>query len=178
MKTRATASLLALILWLTLTPAAASQTDKTGPAAAVKDAQDWQGLSSLKPGRRILVELRGGSVETFEGKFIGVAGSKLNLSDDGYTVSLEQSDIHRVYRLKGRWSRSKTARIGAGVGMVLGTIIGVRRGIRAESAVGHVPSDADTAPAFAGFALGTLAGAGLGALLGGRRRGELLYEAK
>ena len=178
MKTRATVSLLALILALTATPAATSQTNNPGPAATVQPAQDWQGLSGLKAGRRISVELQGGSVETFEGKFISVAGSKLNLSDDGITVSLEQRDIRRVYRVKGRWSRSKTARIGAAVGMVLGTTIGVERGIRAEREVGHVPSDADTAPAFAGFALGALAGAGAGALLGGRRRGELLYEAK
>ena len=175
MKSRVPASLLALTLLLTATPVALAQTNNSGPPAINQNAQDWQGLRDLKPGKKVLVETRLGTVE---GKFVSAIGTRLTLSDEGETLSFEQRDIQRVYRLKGRWSRSFTARIGAGIGMVIGTFIGTGRMIRAEGEVGHTPSDDDTAPVVAGFAIGTLAGAGLGALLGGKRKGKLLYEAR
>lgn len=173
MKSRVPASLLALILLLTTSIVAPAQT--TAQPAANTTAQDWQGLRNLKPGKKVLVET---NIGTVEGKFISAVGSKLSLSDDGYTFSLEQRDIKRIYRLKSRWSRRMGARVGAGIGMVVGTFVGAGRMVRLEEAAGHVPSDADTAPVFAGFFLGTLTGAGVGALLGGKRKGELLYEAK
>ena len=177
MKSKVLASLLALILVMT-TSVALAQTNNSGQASTNVNVQDWQGLRELKPGKKILVEFKSGIGDPVEGKFVSAIGSKLFLSDDGYPLSLEQRDIQRVYHLKGRWSRDKAAGIGAGIGMVVGTMIGVERGIRAEGKVGHVPSEADTAPAFAGFFIGTFAGAGLGALLGGKRKGKLLYEAK
>lgn len=170
MKSKLPAALLASVLALAASPAAPAQT------RAPSNAQDWQGLRGLKPGKRILVELRSGAA--VEGEFDGVTGDTLNLSADGNTYDLVQSDIRRVYRLKGRWSRGKAARVGAGIGMVVGTVIGVRAMVRAEQDPAHVPSADDTGPPAAGMILGTLAGAGAGALLGGRRRGELLYDGK
>jgi hypothetical protein len=178
MKSKVLALLLALILMAAATPADLAQTNNSGQQTTSPSAQDWQGLRDLKPGEKILVEFKSSIGDPVEGKFISASGSKLTLSDDGYQLSLEQRDIQSVYQLKGRWSRSKTAKIGAGIGMVIGTIIGVGRELRLEEEVGHVPSQADTTPTFAGLFIGTFVGAGLGALVGGKRKGKLLYEAK
>jgi hypothetical protein len=70
------------------------------------------------------------------------------------------------------------AKVGAGVGMLVGTFVGAARGVELEREPGHVNSEKDTLPATAGFFIGTAAGAGIGALVGGKRKGKLLYEAK
>jgi hypothetical protein len=153
-----------------------AQTNNSGQLATYIQVQDWQGLRDIEPGKKILIEFKtGGKVD---GKLVNLVGSTLSLSDDGDIYILEQSDIQRVYRLKGRWSREKVARIGAGIGMVVGTLVGAGKMVRAEEEVGHISSSKDTAPLFGGGFIGALAGAGLGALLGGKRKGELLYEAK
>jgi hypothetical protein len=177
MKTKLLAPLLASILALTQTPFTTAQANDPTTTKTDAIAQDWQGLRDLKPGKKILIEFKPGVSYPVEGKFASVEGDRLYLSGE-YPTSFEQRDIQRVYRLKGRWSRGKAARIGAGIGLVVGTFIGAGVGIRAEGQPGHIPSEADTAPAFAGFFIGGLVGAGLGALGGGKRKGELLYEAK
>jgi hypothetical protein len=178
MKSKVLALLVAFILTATETPFALAQTVNSGQPTNAANAQDWQGLRDLKPGKKILVELKNGVGEPVKGKFVSAVGDRLNLTADGDNFSWEQRDIQRVYELKGRWSRGKAARIGAGIGMVVGTFVGVGIGLRAEGQPGHVPSEADTAPAFGGFFIGTFVGAGLGALAGGKRKGKLLYEAK
>ena len=97
--------------------------------------------------------------------------------DDGNLSSFERSDIHRIYRWKGK-SRGFAAKVGAGVGFVLGGLIGGATESRIENAPGHVNSDNDEVPYFAGMLLGTIGGAGPGALIGGKRKGKLLYESK
>jgi len=175
MKSKALASVLALAL-LAISPVViAAQTNTSGQSAI---STDWQELQALKPGQKVLVEFRSGLGDPVEGKFVSAVGSKLTLSDDGSQFSLDQRDIKRIYHLKGRWSRRSTAKIGAVIGTLVGTFLGVRRTIEAEARPGHVPSDADTAPAFAGLAMGGLTGAGIGALIGGKRRARLLYEEK
>ena len=178
MKTKALAAPLISILVLTASPVTLAQTNVSTQSATNVGLSDWQGLSDLKPGKKVLVEFKSGIGDPVERKFVSVSGSTLIVSDSGYQFRLEQRDIQRVYRLKGRWSRSTTARIGAGIGMVAGTVIGVKRMLRAEEDRTTPPSDADTGPAFAGFLIGSVAGAGIGALLGGKRKGKLLYEAK
>jgi hypothetical protein len=178
MKHKALAPPLALILLLSTAPFAKTQTKNVDQSVATTSIQAWQLLSSLKRGKQVLIEFKSDAGRTAEGKFVSVSGTKLTLSEDGSDVTVEQSDIQRVYRLQGRWSRSKTARIGAGIGMLVGTFIGVSRSISREREVGHVGGASDTTPSFAGFYLGTLAGAGLGALAGGKRKGTLLYESK
>ena len=169
MKSRIPASLLSIILLLAASPLAPAQTDNLAQSATNTNAQDWQKLPDLKPDKKILVEFKGRG-GTVKGKIVSLIGSKLTLSDDGDIYVLEQHDIQRVYRLKGRWSRHTTARIGAGIGMIVGLLIGTEKVVNSP--------DPENPAAVHGFALGTLAGAGLGALVGGRRRGELLYDAK
>lgn len=176
MRSRVLALLLDFILLLTASPFALAQTNNSVPSQTTIAVQDWQGLRDIKPGKKVLVEFKSGS--TIDGKVSSLIGSTLTLSSGKNIYTLEQREIQRVYRLKGRWSRSKTARIGAIVGMLVGTFVGTDLSIRAEGKVGHIPSAEDTAPAYYGFFIGSLAGAGLGALLGGKRKGELLYEAK
>jgi len=172
------ATLLALILTLTASPLAATQTTALAQTTASAGGRDWQGLSTLKPGKKILVEFKSGVGDPVEGRFVSAVGSRLTLKRDGIPVGLEQRDIQSVYRLKGRWSRGTLAKVGAGIGMVVGTFVGVAIEVRNEERPGHVPSADDDGPAIAGAFLGTLAGAGAGALLGGKRKGQLLYEAK
>jgi hypothetical protein len=176
MKHKALAPPLALFLFLTTTPITRTQT-KSAEESATTSVQDWQGLAKLKRGKQVLIELKDDG-RSAEGKFVSISGTKLTLLEDGTNVTLEQNEIQRVYRLQGKWSRGTTAKIGAGIGMFVGTLVGAGRMIRLEREVGHVGSDRDTLPAVVGFFVGSLAGAGIGALVGGKRRGKLLYEAK
>jgi hypothetical protein len=169
MKSRVTALLLASILLPTASPVALAQTSNTGQTALNVNTQDWQGLRDLKPGKKIVVEFKLGIGESVEGKFVSAIGSKLTLTGDGYTRSLEQRDIQRVYRLKGRWTRDRAAGIGAGIGLLAGAAIGGAIVVFKET---------DTAASYEGAFLGLLGGLGLGALLGGKRNGQLLYESK
>jgi hypothetical protein len=190
MQSRITAQFLALILVLAQSTAAPAQTmtngqgQSTQPALPAEQPQpafttpapDWQDLRGLQPGKKVLVEFKSGS--TLDAKFVRINGSQLTLSEHGSDYNLEQRDIRRIYRLKGRWSRGAAAKVGAAIGILAGTFIGTGIGIRIEGRPGHIPSDKDTGPAVGGFIIGALAGAGVGALLGGKRRGKLLYEAQ
>lgn len=169
--------LLAFILVLTTTPISTAQTTTQAQPAAQTNASDWQGLQNLKRGKQILIEYKSNVGGTLECKFVNVAGTKLTVSAGGSEATIEQGEIQRVYRLNGKWSRSTMAKIGAGIGMLVGTFVGAARTFQLEREVGHVNSDQDTAPLAAGFVIGTAAGAGLGALVGGKRKGKLLYEA-
>jgi hypothetical protein len=64
------------------------------------------------------------------------------------------------------------------IGTLAGTIIGAGIAVRNERTPGHVSSDKDTLPNVLGFFIGGAAGTGVGALFGGKRRKELLYEAR
>jgi len=176
MKHRALAPPLALFLFLTTTPITRTQT-KNVDEAATTSVQDWQGLAKLKRGKQVLIELKDDG-RTAEGKFVSVSGTTLTLLEDGSNVTLEQNEIQKVYRLKGKWSRGTAAKISGGIGMFVGTFVGAGRGVALEREVGHVGSERDTLPAFVGFFVGSVVGAGVGALVGGKRRGKLLYEAK
>jgi hypothetical protein len=167
--------LLMFSLVLTASPVAVTQTNQPEQSTTNEKVLDWQGMYGVMPGTKLVVELKSG--RKGEGEAVSLAGSKLTLSAKGHTYVFEQSGIQRIYGFKGR-SRSKTARIGAGIGMFLGTFIGVGMAIRNESRPNCVHSDSERTPAVAGLFLGTLAGAGVGALFGGKRRKELLYEAK
>ena len=177
MKRTMLAPFLASILFLTPPPAVLPQTTASRQTAAPATAHDWQRLKNFKPGKQILVELKSGLGDPIEAKFISAVGTTLTLTLDVVPFTVEQQDIQRVYRLTG-WSRNKMAKIGAGVGMATGTMIGVHKAIQAERRPNHVSTEADRLPGVIGFFVGSLAGAGIGALLGGKRKGELLYQAK
>ena len=165
--------LLTLALILTPAPIVTAQGTNTS-----RMPSDWQAMQTLKPGKQILIEYKtnvGGSLEC---KFVGINGPRLTVSASGIQTTIEQADIQSIYRLKGKWSRGKMAKVGAGIGMLVGSFAGAARGVAIENAPGHINSEKDTFPAFAGFFIGTAAGAGLGALIGGRRKGNLLYQAR
>ena len=178
MKHKIIALMLVSFLVVTTSPVALMQTKDSGQTTSTSAAQDWQDLQDLKPGKEILVEYKPGLGEPIRAKFVSLAGTQLTLSLDGLNFVIEQSEIYRVYRSKGKWSRSTMAKIGAGIGMITGTFIGAYKGLEAERRPTHVNSEADTLPATVGFFVGTVAGAGLGALIGGKRKGKLLYEAR
>jgi len=178
MKRKVLSSLLALSLLWSVSPAAHAQIGNPTPPSPATNAQDWQQLSTLKPGTEILIEFKGGLRDPFKAKFSSAYDDELLVRQDGSPIIFKQRDIQRVYSLKGKWSRSTAAKIGGGVGMIVGTLIGAKISNDLSARPGHIASDADSAPAFAGFFIGSAAGAGVGALLGGKRKGKLLYEAK
>ncbi|HSE25713.1 MAG TPA: hypothetical protein VLB68_28870 [Pyrinomonadaceae bacterium] len=173
MNTKFLTPVLAAILALTTAPICTAQT-----TTAPQVVSDWQGVRTLKRGKQILIEYKSNVGGTLECKFVSLAGAKLIVSAGGYQATIEQADIQRIYRLNGNWSRGKMAKVGAGIGMLVGSFVGAARGLELERQPGHVGSDKDTFPALAGFVIGTAAGAGLGALIGGKRKGNLLYEAR
>ena len=174
MKRKLLAVSLALVLFSTVAPVGLAQTQDSKQATT--DAQDWQGLDGLKPGTKILIEFKGGRREPTIAKLFAVRGRSLIVLQNDTQFSVPQGDIQRIY-LKGKWSRDRTAKIGAGIGIVVGLAIGFSRTLEIENTVRPNPSVSDLNPAFSGFFLGALAGAGVGALLG-KNRGKLLYEAR
>ena len=172
MTSKSLASFLVCVMILTAPPIRKSQTTNPDPSP------NWQGLQNLKRGKKIFIEYKrnvGGSLEC---KFVRVAGSVLTVSNGKSQATIDQRDIQSVYRLNGRWSRSTMVKIGAGIGMIVGTLVGAGRGLSLEREPGHIGSEQDEVPAIAGFVIGAAAGAGLGALVGGKRKGKLLYDAK
>lgn len=174
MKNRALAQVFVLVLALTVSPFALAQGSYNGQSTTTNF--DWQGLNNLKAGKKVLVELKSGGAIT--GKFVSAIGGRLTLSDDGDNFDIEQRDIDRIYRSKGGWSRRRTMIIGSIVGLFVGEGIGMKKVFELERDKNRIPSDADEIPAIAGAAIGMAAGAGVGALLGGKRKGKLLYEAR
>ena len=178
MKSEFLASSLAFILILTATPVSKSQTTNPDQPAKQTGVSDWQGLENFKRGKQIFIEYKSNVGGSLECKFVRIAGSALTVSDGKSQATIDQRDIQRVYKLNGRWSRDTMVKIGAGIGMVVGAFIGAARGISFERQPGHINSEQDEVPAMAGFVFGAAAGAGLGALVGGKRKGKLLYEAR
>jgi hypothetical protein len=168
MKKTIPAPLLILML-LFMAPAVA-----LAQSATNADIKDWQGLNNIKSGQTILVETkRGGMIAA---KFVSVAGSKLTLVADGAIHDLEQSDIQRIYRLKKRWSRKTTAVIGAAVGLLVSIPIGAK--IDSDNSKKKSEPPFDESVALPAAVYGVAGGAGVGYLLGGNRKGKLLYEGK
>ena len=168
MRSRILLLLLALVLGQAAPPPARAQSNNT--------AQDWQDLQDLKPGKRILVKFKPNIGDEVDGDFVSAIGTKLTLSSSGYTRSLEQRDIQSVYRLNGRWSRGKAARVGMVVGAVVGGVLDASVINPIDRPV--VPGKDDGTPSLGGVIFGGLAGAGSGWLLGGKRIGKLLYDAQ
>jgi len=178
MNTKFLPPLLTFTLVVATTHISRAQTTNQVPDPTQALVSDWQGLDNLKRGKQILVEYKSSVGGTLECKFAGVGDTKLTVSADGYQMTIEQRDIQRVYRLNGKWSRGTMAAIGAGIGMLVGTFAGTAKAVDLEREPGHVNSENDTFPAVAGFVIGTAAGAGIGSLVGGKRKGKLLYEAR
>jgi hypothetical protein len=178
MTSKSLATFLACILILTTATISECQTKNPDQLTKQTNSSDWQGLQNLKRGKKIFIEYKSNVGGSLECKFVRVVGSLLTVSDGNSQATIDQRDIQRIYRLKGRWSRSTMVKIGAGIGMIVGTFVGAGRGLSLEQERGHIGSEQDEVPAIAGFVIGAAAGAGLGALVGGKRKGKLLYDAK
>ena len=178
MTSKSLATFLAFILILATATVSECQTKHPDQLTKQTNVSDWQGLQTLKRGQKIFIEYNSNVGGSLECKFVSVAGSLLTVSDGNSQATIDQSDIQRVYRLNGRWSRSTMVKIGAGIGMIVGTFVGASRGLSFEREPGHIASEQDEVPAIAGFVIGAAAGAGLGAVVGGKRKGKLLYDAK
>lgn len=178
MTSKSLATLLACILILTTAHIGECQTKNADQLTKQTEVSAWQGLQNLKRGKRIFIEYKSNVGGSLECKFVRVEGSLLIVSDGNSQATIDQRDIQRVYGLNGRWSRSTMVKIGAGIGMIVGAFIGAGRGLSLEQERGHIGSEQDEVPAMAGFVIGAAAGAGLGTLVGGKRKGKLLYEAK
>lgn len=176
MSKKVLALLLALAFGLTIRPIALSQTNTNASQPSV---QDWQGLRDLKPGKRLTVETKQG--REIVAKFVDITGSKLTLSYGFDILSLEQRDIQRVYLQKGS-SRKKKAIIGAVFGGIVGLVIGAKIGAGIDAREKGPPFQDALTPGGATAVYSMLGGAavgyGIGHLLGGKRKGKLLYESK
>ena len=143
------------------------------PAALAQDAQgqsDWAAVQAMAKGRKkAAIETKNG--ERIEGKISDTSDTGLELIRKNKTVSVNRTDIRRIYRLSGG-SRVKAALIGAGVGAG----VGAGAGAGFLSASGGSDSAGD-------FMIGiTLAlagiGAAIGAVAGGGSKRTLIYETR
>jgi hypothetical protein len=129
--------------------------------------RQWMQLENTPPGVELMVESTGRSSLT--GRFVSASDTKLTMNVQQRDVEIDRSAIRRVYAVKER-SRSKWTRNGAVLGLAAGFGIGLL------VTAGH-SGDSNIAPVGMG-AIGTLAGAAVGALSGGKHRGKLLYSSK
>ena len=159
---------LALVLLSTVSPVAFTQTQPTN------HPQDWQGLDGLKPRTKIVIEFKGARRDPTLVEFFAIDAASLIVLQAGIQFQVPQRDIQRV-SLQPKWSRSRMTKLGAGIGIIVGLAIGAKRTVDLENT--H-PSLADPSPAYGGFLIGALAGATVGALIGGQQKGKILYEAK
>jgi hypothetical protein len=134
-----------------------------------QDAErQWMQLQNTSPGVELIVESTGKS--SLRGRFVSASDTKLTMFVEQKNFEIDRSSIRRIYAVRDR-SRSRSTLIGAGVGLAAGIGIGFL------VIAGSDNSDANFAPLSLGV-LGTLAGAAIGALTGGKRQGRLLYSSK
>jgi hypothetical protein len=117
----------------------------------------------------LAIEMKNG--ERIEGKLNNTSDTGLELIRKSTTVSVDRTEIRRVYRLSGG-SRLKAALIGAGVGAGVGAgagagFLGATDG---SDSAGHFMVGITLAVAGIGAAIGAVAG-------GGSKR-TLIYESK
>src|SRR5262245_47946799 len=140
----------------------------SSPQQAQDAERQWKQLQNTAPGVELHVEST--TKSSLRGRFVSASDTKLIVYVETRNFEIERSSIRRIYTVKDR-SRSKSTKIGAGIGLLAGLGIGFLL------VAGSDNSDANLAPVSLGV-LGTLAGAGIGALSGGKRRGDLLYSSK
>jgi hypothetical protein len=160
--------LLALILVLTSSPVSLSKAGSPPQQPSHKAEEAWLRIQSTASGVELILEPNNG--DSFRGRFISASHDTLSLSIKGKTFDVARSLIRRLYSVKER-SRSKLTLVGAGIGLVVGIGCGLLVVAGSDSV------DANFAPVSFGF-VGMLAGGAIGALTGGKRKGQLLYESK
>ena len=157
MKLRLTASILCLVLL-------------SGPVApAVElafDESDWNNLSGLRVGERIICKTKEGI--TYKGEFLAFSEEAISLRVGKRDVGLRREEVMRV-SVVGPPKRAEAAIIGAVFGFAAAAVLGVVVAGRSAESKG-------------GFAVlfgtvGASAGAGVGALLSLARK-TVIYRAK
>jgi hypothetical protein len=127
----------------------------------------WAHVQQIAQGVELQVEpMRGSSVR---GRFISATDTALSLYVDKKVFEVQRDTIRRIHAVEDR-SRTRSALVGAGIGLGSGVGIGVLVAV-----AGDKNSGANFAAVSFGF-VGTVAGAVVGVLRGGKRRGPLLYE--
>jgi len=135
--------------------------------AALAQANDWGAVESLQARTRVVIETKSGS--TLKGRISSVSASSVNFERGGRAVSIDRSDVSRVYLTK-RGSAWKRAFWGAAIGLG----VGVALGVASEASSG----DGDGLAGLAGVLYGAPAGAAIGAATTGRKRGQLIYYSQ
>jgi hypothetical protein len=126
---------------------------------------DWANVESLSSSKSVMIETRSGS--TLKGRINSVTADSVVINSKGRSVSIQRSDVQRVYLTK-RASIVKRAAIGAAAGAGIGTAIGVAGTVITK----------DPLVAAGGFIFGIPAGAAIGAMTAGSKRGELIYSSQ
>jgi hypothetical protein len=130
---------------------------------------DWSGVKALPVEGRLLVETKDG--KKIEGKLESVSDTDLSLSRKDKTVTVEKSDVKKIYRI-GREPTAKTLVIGTGIGAAVGAIVGV-------AALAGTGGSDDTGGVLTKFiAAGAALGATAGALGLAFKKRTLVYESK
>lgn len=127
-------------------------------------AGDWDAVRSLKSGKNIIIEAGSGNV--LNGKFSSATADSITFRTKGRSVTLGRADVSRVY-LTRRKSAAKRALWGAAAGAGIGLGVG---------AVTVAATKGDPLIGAAGFLYGIPAGAVIGAVTTGRKRGDLIYS--
>jgi hypothetical protein len=161
-------SLLALILVLTGAPVSLAQM-RTAQQTEQEADRAWLRLQSIAPGAELILEPRNG--DSFRGRFVSATQDHISLSIKSKNFDVARSLVRRLYSVKER-SRSKSTLAGAGIGLAVGIGGGILVVAASDKTMG-----VNFAPVSLGF-VGMLAGAAIGALKGGKHKGQLLYESK
>jgi hypothetical protein len=158
--------LVALTAVVAVVPANAGAS-RSQPQQPASTGDAWAHVRQIAQGVELQVEpMRGSSVR---GRFVSASDTALSLYVDKNVFELQRDTIRRIHAVESR-SRSRSALVGAGVGLGSGVGIGLL-----VVAGGDKSSGANLAPVSFGF-VGTVAGAVIGVLRGGKHKGPLLYE--
>lgn len=133
---------------------------------AQSQANDWSAVESLRSRTNVILEIAGGG--TIKGKVVSVNLTAINLTQKGRSVAINRNDVQRVYLTRRKSVLSRTllgAAAGAGIGFGIGGLVAVA-------------TKGNGLAAAAGFLYGIPAGAVIGALTTGRKRGELIYYSQ
>lgn len=156
-------------IMLALAPSSFAQSQASQQPRTQDADSAWLKAQRIAPGVEVIVEpTRGGAIK---GRFVGASDSNLSLYIEGKLFEIERNLIRKIWGVKVR-SRSKSTLVGAGVGLASGVGVGALVVVASDKTKG-----VNLAPVSFGF-FGMLIGAAIGALRGGKRRGELLYESK
>ena len=139
-------------------------------AANAQDRHDWQSLAHLKTGDHIRLSLKTGPVD---GVFQSWTAQDLTMG----STTTKREEVLRIerYRPGAKNGRLKHALIGALIGFGAG--FGIGEGV-GRCKTGQLCVVSGNEVGLVGAGIGTVAGAGIGALFPGRNAKETIYSVK